>query len=219
MRRPRTGALLASLPLALTAGILSPSLAAADPVDQPAAALTTSARDLGNCQVEFSITNTTNVTSYTLDWRIDDEPLRTNPDIPFPYGRTGGMSATVDPGYDGPIFPRDAETRPNTEQDRWMRSGLTPSTATYTKDLKNITDSYNPALPNPDNDVHVVRYRLALGPAGNNAEPQWGDREWLGDRDWKTVVVTGCAPEPDPNEDDDTPWSGLFEMLFGSLGS
>lgn len=214
MSLPRTGALVASFSLALTAATAAPAFAAPEP-NEPA--VQSSARNLGDCQVEFSITNTTNVTSFTIDWRIDDEELRFLPDIDFAVGRTGGMHSTV---LDGPRWPDDIPTEgENTVEKRWMESGRAPSTATYTKDLKNITDPYNPTLPNPEAAEHTVDYRIVLGPPGNNAEPQWGEREWLGDREWKSVTVTGCAPEPDPNEDDDSPWSGLFEMLFGSLGS
>lgn len=217
MSLPRIGALVASLSLALAAGAITPALAGADPVEP---AVQSSARDLGNCEVEFSVTNTTNVTTFTIDWRIDDEELREISGVNFPVGRTGGMHSTV---LAGPRWPDDVDTEgENTVEKRWMRSGLEPSTATYTRDLKNLTDSYNPPLPNPGAAEHSVDYRIVLGPPGNNGELQWGDREWLGDREWKSVTVTGCAPvvpDPDPDEDDDSPWTGLFDLLFGSLGS
>lgn len=200
MSMSRTGALVASIPIALAAASAAPALAGAETIEP---AVQSSARNLGDCKVEFSIINTTNVTSYTIDWRIDGEALR-DIGVGFDIGRTGGMHSTV---LEGPRWPDDIPTMgDNTVENRWMKSGLEPSTATYIKDLKNITDSYNPPLPNPDAAEHTVEYRIVLGPPGNNAELQWGETEWLGDRQWKSVTVTGCAAvDPDPG--------------FGSLGS
>ncbi|MDH3009828.1 MULTISPECIES: hypothetical protein [Gordonia] len=159
------------------------------------------AENQGNCKVEFTIKNTTNVTSYTIDWQIDDEPLRDVDYADFKVGRTGGMHTTVN---DAPRWPDDIATEgENTEQNRWMVSNRSVSTATYTKDLKNLSDSYNPPLPNPDAATHTVKYRMVLGPPGNNGE---GGGEWIGNREWHTVTVTGCAGSG----------GGSLDGLFGS---
>ncbi|TSD98878.1 hypothetical protein FOV72_03720 [Gordonia rubripertincta] len=146
------------------------------------------AENLGNCEVKFTLTNETNITSYTLDWRIDDEPLRDVDYADFQVGRTGGMHTTVE-SY--PKWPDDIDTMgENTVDNFWMEKGRPVSTVSYTKNLKNITDSYNPALPNPDAATHDVAYRMVLGPPGNLGD---GGPEWLGDREWHHVTVTGCA--------------------------
>lgn len=169
------------------------------------------AEDLGNCKAEFTIRNTTNVTTYTLDWRIDDEPLRTVDGIPFDIGRTGGMASTV---LEGPRWPDDIPTEgPNTVDKRWMVSDRAPSTKTYVQDLKDITGTYNPPLPNPESDTHTVSYRMVLGPPGNNGQTQDENPEWLGDRQWHSIEVTGCNPPVDP------PATGSLAGFLGSLGS
>lgn len=159
------------------------------------------AENLGNCKVKFTLTNETNITSYTLDWRIDDEPLRDVDYADFQVGRTGGMHTTVE---DAPRWPDDIPTMgENTMDNFWMERGRPLSTVTYTKDLKNISDSYNPPLPNPDAATHDVAYRMVLGPPGNLGQ---GGPEWLGDREWHHVTVTGCAGSG----------GGSLDGLFGS---
>lgn len=172
------------------------------------------ATDLGDCKAEFTIVNTTNVTSFTLDWRVDDEPLRTVEGIPFDIGRTGGMHSTV---LQGPRWPDDIGTvGENTVENRWMVSDRAPSTATYVKDLKHITDGYNPGLPNHEADTHTVAYRMVLGPPMNNGETPDGNPEWIGDRTWHSVTVTGCNPSNPPEPEPD---AGSLANIFGSLGS
>lgn len=187
------------------------AIANAQDIGQRTGAVQFWAEDLGDCKVEFTIRNTTNVTSFTLDWRIDHEELRMIPTVPwFAVGRTGGMHSTV---LDGPRWPDDIGTQgENTVDNRWMKSGLPASETSYVKDLKNITDAYNPALPNPDADTHVVSYRMVLGPSGNNAETPSNTPEWIGDRRWHSVTVTGCNPT-------DPPEPGSLANVFGSLGS
>jgi hypothetical protein len=83
--------------------------------------------------------------------------------------------------------------------------------ATYTQDLKNIAPtSFNPPLPNPEADTHKVDYRIVLGPPGNNGETETGFPEWLGDRAWHTVTVTGCNPS--------TGGTGSASLLPGIFG-
>ncbi len=148
------------------------------------------AKDLGGCKAEFSIENRTNVTTYTIDWRIDDEEGR-DIGVGFPVWRTG--TPNMASKSELPSWP-DGGAGENTPENRTMVSDRDPVLATYVQDLKNITASWNPALPNPEADTHKVDYRIVLGPPGNNGQTPDGNPEWLGDRQWHTVTVTGCNP-------------------------
>lgn len=196
---------------AVAAGTLS-SIAAgtADAVPaagQPEGAVTFSAKNLGHCKAEFEIVNKTNVTSYTIDWRIDDEVPggREIANVPFPIWRTG--SPNMASKAELPSWP-DGGAGTNTELDRTMVSNRDPVTATYVQDLKNLTGSWT--LPNPEAATHQVAYRMVLGPPGNNGQTPTGMPEWLGDRQWREITVTGCA--------DDGDGGGAGSLSGGSLG-
>lgn len=188
----------------------------------PEGAVTISAKNLGHCKVEFEIVNKTNITSYTIDWRIDDEEGEAGREIPGvgPYYRTGGLSAKVQAGQpsypDGGIAEGD-----NTADNRVLRSDLDPTPATYVRDLKDLpypgTYSGSP-IPNPDADTHKVAYRMVLGPPGNNGQTTTEQPEWIGDRQWREVTVTGCnSPEPSGSLDTGSLDSGSLDLgsLFG----
>ena len=65
------------------------------------------AEDLGDCKVKFTLYNETNITSYTVDYIIDDpqSELRTTSAAPFPYGRIAGNTIA-----DSPAWPDDIPT-------------------------------------------------------------------------------------------------------------
>ncbi|WP_238526388.1 hypothetical protein [Gordonia neofelifaecis] len=176
---------------ATVAAVAGPASAVPAP-GSPEGAVTFSARDLGGCRAEFSIVNKTNVTTYTIDWRVDEEDGRTIAGIDFPVYRTGGMSSKAN----SPTWPDEVPA--NTVDNRTMVSDRDPVTATYIQDLKNPTGEFKPALPNPDAATHRVDYRIVLGPPGNNGQTPNEQPEWLGDRQWRTITVTGCAAAPDP---------------------
>lgn len=186
---------------------LAGSASAVPAAGEPEGAVTFSAKDLGNCEAEFTIVNKTNVTSYTIDWRIDDEPGRHIDGVPFEIWRTG--SPNMSSKAELPSWP-DGGAGENTESNRTMVSDRDPVTATYTQDLKNL-NGWNPDLQHPDADTHKVDYRMVLGPPGNNGQTPDGTPEWLGDRQWRTITVTGCNP----------PAAGSLGSLdvFGSLGA
>lgn len=169
------------------------------------------AEDLGGCKAEFSIENRTNVLSYTLDWRIDgEEPDGRDIGVGFPIWRTGTPNMTGK--AISPTWPD--EVAENTPENRTMVSNREPVLATYVQDLKNIVAGWNPPLPNPGADTHVVQYRMVLGPPGNNGQTPDEKPEWLGDRAWHSVTVTGCNPEPDTGS-----LGSIFNLFTGSLGS
>lgn len=185
---------------------LAGSASAVPAAGEPEGAVTFSAKDLGNCEAEFTIVNKTNVTSYTIDWRIDDEQGR-DIGVGFEVWRTGNpnMSSKAE----APSWP-DGGAGENTAENRTMVSDRAPVTATYTQNLKNL-NGWNPDLLHPDADTHKVDYRMVLGPPGNNGQTADGTPEWLGDRQWRTITVTGCNP----------PATGSLASLdvFGSLGA
>lgn len=162
------------------------------------------ATDLGGCKAEFNIENRTNVTTFTIDWRIDDEEGR-DIGVGFPVWRTGTPNMASKAA--SPTWPD--EVPPNTVENRTMVSDRDPVLATYVQDLKNINASWNPPLPNPDSNTHKVDYRIVLGPPGNNGQTPTESPEWLGDRQWHTVTVTGCNPGT-PS----TGSAGLLPSLF-----
>ncbi|WP_232719398.1 hypothetical protein [Gordonia metallireducens] len=180
---------LASVAAAGLAFSIAPGVAQAADNGQRTGPVQFWAENLGNCKVKFTLTNETNITSYTLDWRIDDEPLRDVDYADFQVGRTGGMHTTVE---DYPRWPDDEGSMgANAPDNIWMVKDRPVSTVSYIKDLKNLNDSpYNPPLPNPEAATHDVAYRMVLGPPGNLGD---GGPEWLGDRNWHHVTVTGCA--------------------------
>ncbi|MCX5046571.1 hypothetical protein OG921_25700 [Aldersonia sp. NBC_00410] len=158
------------------------------------------ATDKGGCKAEFNILNSTNVTTYTIDWRIDDEAGR-DIGVGFDVWRTGTPNMASKAA--SPTWPD--EVPENTVDNRTMVSDRDPVLATYVQDLKNINASWNPALPNPDANTHKVDYRIVLGPPGNNGQTPDEKPEWLGDRAWHTVTVTGCNPS--------TPSTGSADLL------
>ncbi|MDI9915823.1 hypothetical protein [Rhodococcus sp. IEGM 1379] len=170
------------------------------------------ATDRGACEADFTIENHTNVTTYTIDWRIDGEAGR-DIGVGFDVYRTGtpNMSSKAL----SPTWPD--EVPENTPENRTMLSGLPAVSATYTQDLKNIIAGWNPALPNPDADTHTVEYRMVLGPPGNNGQTPSELPEWIGDRAWHTVTVTGCNPPPETGSLGSSSWLG--SIFGGSTGS
>ncbi|MGB3696348.1 MAG: hypothetical protein WBA05_02835 [Gordonia sp. (in: high G+C Gram-positive bacteria)] len=180
----------------------------------PEGAVTFSAKNLGGCKAEFTIVNKTNVTTYTIDWRIDGEAGRTVADIPFEIWRTG--SPNMSSKAELPSWP-DGGAGENTVENRTMVSDRAPVTATYTQDLKNL-NGWNPPLPNPEAATHLVEYRMVLGPPGNNGQTADGKPEWLGDREWRQITVTGCADRPggDGSLGTGSLGSGSLASLFGS---
>ncbi|MGB3604588.1 MAG: hypothetical protein WBA38_13680 [Gordonia sp. (in: high G+C Gram-positive bacteria)] len=173
----------------------------------PVGAVTFSAKNLGHCKAEFSIVNKTNVTSYTIDWRIDDEvPEGRDIGVGFPVWRTG--SPNMASKADLPSWP-DGGAGQNTDANRTMVSDRAPVTATYVQDLKSL-NGWNPGLPNPNAATHKIAYRMVLGPPGNNGQTADGMPEWLGNREWRSVTVTGCA-QPDHG----SLGTGSLDSLFG----
>ncbi|TJZ74388.1 hypothetical protein FCG67_22240 [Rhodococcus oryzae] len=189
-----TVALAAGAAIALTGGV---ALAAELDPGQTTGPVRFSAVDKGDCNAFFTIENQTNITTYTIDFRIDDEPL-TGPDWgqtpPGPTGRTEGLESKAE-------FPTWPEF-PNTPETPMVKDRETV-TATYTLNLKTDLDPTDPPLPNPAAGTHKLDYRMVLGPPGNLGD---GGPEWIGDRQWHTTTITGCNP-PAGSAD------------FGSLGS
>ncbi|GAC78730.1 hypothetical protein SAMN04488550_2855 [Gordonia malaquae] len=190
---------------ALTAVATGPADAVPAP-GSPEGAVTFSAKNLGACKAEFTIVNKTNVTTYTIDWRIDDEPGR-DIGVGFDVWRTGTPNMASKAAL--PSWP-DGGAGENTVENRTMVSNREPVTATYVQDLKNIVAGWNPPLPNPDARSHRVDYRIVLGPPGNNGQTPDEKPEWLGDRAWRHITVTGCGAT--------TGSSGSADNTFGSLG-
>lgn len=114
------------------------------------------------CQVEFTMSNATNG-AYTMDWRIDEEPL-TGPD----YGS-------------GPISHRTYRGDLNLPQFNHPAVGYKfdyqPLISSRTVTLTDLGD-----LPNRAADAHTVDFRMILGPDGRHR----------GDGRWHSVTVTGC---------------------------
>ncbi|GAA4754187.1 hypothetical protein GCM10023217_27200 [Gordonia alkaliphila] len=212
----RTFSLAGAAGMALTVALAMPVGAAqAEPFvpgpvapGQPEGAVTHSAKNLGNCKAEFSIVNKTNVTTYTIDWRIDDEAGRPMAGVPVEVWRTGGMHSKAEL----PSWP-DGGAGTNTAESRTMVSNRAPVTATYVQDLKKPTGTWTPPLPNPGASTHEVSYRIVLGPPGNNGQTPSGSPEWLGDRGWRHITVTGCnGPSGSSGSLD---WGSLDFGLFG----
>ncbi|MFD4180575.1 hypothetical protein [Rhodococcus sp. NPDC058514] len=182
--------------IALTGGV---ALAADPDPGQQTGPVRFSAVDKGDCNAFFTIDNQTNITTYTIDFRIDDEPL-TGPDWGSGItGRTAGLHSTANfPTW--PEFPNTPETP--------MVNDRETVTATYTVNLKTGLKPTDPPLPNPDADTHKLDYRMILGPPGDLGQ---GGPEWIGDRQWHTTTITGCNP-PAGSVD-------FGSLDLGSLGS
>ena len=215
MGRATTAVLAAAIGLG-SAWAGAGTAAAVPAAGEPAGAVVISAKNLGNCKVEFEIVNKTNVTTYTIDWRIDGEDGRDVAGLEAvnPIYRTGGISSKAAV----PSWP-DGGAGENTVENRTMVSNRDPVTATYVRDLKNLGEPpvWNPPLPNPDADTHRVQYRMVLGPPGNNGQTTDGTPEWLGDRQWREVTVTGCNSPAAPGGSSEGSL-GTGSLGFGSLG-
>lgn len=209
MARRRSLSILAGA--AGTALVLSGGVAAADEPDtgQRTGPVRFWAEDLGGCNAKFTIVNNTNITSYTIDFRIDDEEL-TGPDYgqtpAGPTGRTSGLHAEAD----SPSFPEF----PNTPETPMVKDRETV-TVSYVRNLRTDLKETDPALPNPDADTHKLDYRMVLGPPGNLGD---GGPEWIGDRQWHSTTITGCNPtteEPGGSLDFSSLDLGSVGSLFG----
>lgn len=210
----------ATATLALAAGAaltLSTAPAGADEPDngQRTGPVQFWAEDGGDCTAQFNIENRTNVTTFTIDWRIDDEvPEGRDIGVGFPIWRTGTPNMASKAA--SPTWPEEVEE--NTPENRTMVSDRDPVLATYVQDLKHFTGSWDPGLPNPDADTHVISYRMVLGPPGNNGQTPTETPEWIGDRQWHTVTVTGCNPATSGGSVDfDSLDFGSLDLDFASL--
>ena len=160
MSKPAARALAIALPLAMMGGLAmtAPASAASPGTD-------ISASSPGPCQVTFQIVNRTNSTAYTIDFRVDGEPL-TGPN--FGSGPTGRLSvhSAVAPGT--PTFGTPGVGYSNS---------LPPFTSTKTENLKTL--GYPDKQPN---QTYFVEYRMILGPNSPDRHPVF-----------QSILVPGCA--------------------------
>lgn len=195
------GAMAATLTIA---GLMGAGAAAAAPPDpgQTEGPVRFVAADKGDCNVQFNIDNNTNITSYTIDFLIDNEPAwrdtwETEVGL---VGRTAGLHSVAD----APSFPEN----PNTPETPMVKDRETKSVS-YVLNLKTGLKPGDPALPNAEADTHTVQYRMVLGPPGNLGD---GGPEWIGDRQWHEVTVTGCNPSSSGSS------GSSVGSIFGGLG-
>lgn len=119
------------------------------------------------CQVELTMSNATNG-AYTMDWRIDEEPL-TGPDY--------GTGPTSHRKYRGDLNPPQFSATPPKVG---YRSDYEPLVSSRTVTLTDLSD-----LPNRAADAHTVDFRVVLGPDGGHR----------GDGQWHTATFTGCQSD------------------------
>ena len=160
MRTRSTARAAVTVPVALAAAVIvaAPALAQARP------ATDIDARTDAPCEVTFGIDNRTNAVTYTVDFRVDGEPL-TGPDFGSgPIGHTT-VRSEVAPGT--PVFqPGVVGYRFDLESFRSER----------TEDL--IARGYP---PKPPSESYYVEYRMILGPDANDRHPEW-----------RAIEVPGC---------------------------
>lgn len=198
----------------LTLGLAVPVAAAQeDGVGWTAPPVQFSAVGNDNCEVEFTMTNSTNAT-YAIDYIVDGEDPTTLAGLPGISGNTGVVTRTLiglPPNrveYVRTIGRLGVQAVP--EVPLWTpgtphTGGFDPVTATNTIDLRDLA-----ALPNPESDTHTVTYQVVQG-------PHWGFKGW--DPETRTFAVyttevSGCA------EDDGGDGTGSLGIgSVGSLGS
>ncbi len=136
-----------------------PAVAAAQ--DSPG--IEVSASSPGPCLVTFQMDNRTNSTFFTLDFRVDNEPL--GPDD-FGTGPVGPRSVRSEIAPDTPPWPGNP-----------YRNDIEPPfTSTKTEDLE--ARGYP---PKPPTETYLVEYRVILGPEANDYVEEW-----------QSIEVPGC---------------------------
>ena len=152
--------LAVALPLAMMSAMAmtSPAVAASPGTD-------ISASSPGPCEVTFQIVNRTNSTSYTIDFRVDGEPL-TGPN--YGSGPTGRLSVHSEVAPGTPIFQPGVVG---------YRNDLPPFTSSKTENLHTL--GYPDKLPT---ETYNVEYRMILGPNSPDRHPNF-----------QSIQVPGCA--------------------------
>lgn len=165
-----------ALPIAvLTALAIAPPASAASPGTD------ISASSPGPCEVTFQIVNRTNSTFYTIDFRVDGEPL-TGPN--YGSGPTGRLSVHSEVAPGTPTFPGNPYT-----------TNLPPIASSKTENLKTL--GYPDKLPT---ETYNVEYRMILGPNSPDRHPVF-----------QSILVNGCAvPPPFGSSSGSSGFGGLF---------
>ena len=149
--------------------VMLSALAFAPPASAASPGTDISASSPGPCEVTFQIVNRTNSTFYTIDFRVDGEPL-TGTD--YGSGPTGRLSVHSEVAPGTPTFPGNPYT-----------NSLPPITSTKTENLKTL--GYPDKLPT---ETYNVEYRMILGPNGPDRHPAF-----------QSILVNGCATPPIPS--------------------
>ncbi|KAA0024701.1 hypothetical protein [Antrihabitans cavernicola] len=156
-----TRAAVAVLPITVLSAV-----AFAGPASAASPGTDISASSAAACDVTFQIVNRTNSTFYTIDFRVDGEPL-TGTD--YGSGPTGRLSVHSEVADGTPTFPGNP-----------YRTDLPPVTSQKTENLPSL--GY-PAKP--PTETYNVEYRMILGPNGPDRHPAW-----------QSIQVAGCATPP-----------------------
>lgn len=177
-----------------------------------------------NCEVDFTILNSTNARTYAIDYIVDGEDPK---EIEGAANITG---TTFDMNMSGTIIPRTvgrigtfAYAAVPAFPDGGYITNRDPADPAQ-QITKKINIGELPDLPNPELDTHTITYQMVLGP--ENKDKGWDPEEKTFAK--FTTTVSGCAEAED--EDNGSLGSGsgsgsgssfgsVFGSLFGSLGS
>lgn len=189
MRKSRIGALVASSALASATILGGAGIAGAQQTEGPVMFM---AEGNDQCEVTFTISNQTNSTAYTMDYRINDEPLE---------GQDFGTGAT------GRIVLSSDAAEPHFGSGQGYVSDRFPVVSETTVNLNELEDA-----PATEDGAYTVSYRIILGPDGNHR----------GDGEWHETTVTGCETEVDDSDVEDPEGDLIGSIIgsvdvFGSL--
>lgn len=180
MPKLRGSAFVFALPI-----VMLTALAVAPPASAASPGTDISASSPRPCEVTFQIVNRTNSTFYTIDFRVDGEPL-TGPN--YGSGPTGRLSVHSEVAPGTPTFGTPGVGYTN---------NLPPFTSTKTENLKTL------GYPDkPSSATYNVEYRMILGPSSPDRHPTF-----------QSILVNGCAAPPIPSgssSGSSQGWGGMF---------
>lgn len=184
MLRQLSKRVMMAAPVALVAALGAPALASADPAVPQ---IEISAASNAGCDVTFTMVNRTNSTWYQVDFTVDGEGLRYDPNVEKERGHWS-------------VHSEIAEGVVKWAPGKALLTNLDPVTSVKTEHLPDL--GYGEKMTT---EHYTVQYRVAAGSESDHFLP-----------DWQTIEVPGCVPVPEPEPEPEPDFGSLSSLSWGS---